>query len=306
MSPTDRTLPTTDPALEQPAPTHDQPETASVAVAAALERGPSPLRTTVTTIGLQVATLIGFLGLWQALVTSEIVNPFLIPSPLSIVEKFVEDSISLVTGGPMLGHFMTTLSEIVVGFLFASFLGIVVAILLTEFTVVRRIAYPYVIALSATPRVAFAPLFIVWFGFGLTSKVMMVAAIATFPILVNTIAGLGAADRDTLKLMRSLGSTRWQTFTKLRLRTSLPYVFAGFESGIIFASVGAVVAEFTGGNRGLGYLTLVGQEMFRLDQAFSAIIFLALQGVALHRIVLIARRRVVFWQPDEKGGFLKT
>jgi NitT/TauT family transport system permease protein len=262
-------------------------------------RAPSRRRFTDTRIGtltLQVGSLLAFLAAWELSVTTGVVNEILVPAPSSIFEQLAEDTVSLFTGGAMLGHFMTTLTEVVVGFVFASVLAIVVGVLLSEFTLFRKAVYPYVIALSATPRIAFAPLFIVWFGFGLTSKVVMVAAIAAFPVLVNTMAGMDATDRDSLKLMRSLGATRWQTFRRLKVPTSLPFVFAGLESGIIFAAVGAVVAEFTGGSEGLGYLTLVGQELFRLDLAFSAIVFLALQGVLLHRLIIIGRRRVVFWQ----------
>jgi NitT/TauT family transport system permease protein len=252
--------------------------------------------TKVGTLLLQVGSLAGFLVVWESLIATGIVNGILLPAPSDIASQLAEDAVSFFTGGPMLGHFMTTLTEVVVGFLAAAVLAIVVGVLLSEFRLFKKAVYPYVIALSATPRIAFAPLFIVWFGFGLTSKVVMVAAIAAFPILVNTMAGMDATDRESLKLMRSLGATRWQTFRRLKVPTSLPFVFAGLEGGIIFAAVGAVVAEFTGGSEGLGYLTLVGQELFLLDLAFSAIIFLALQGVLLHRLVIASRRRVVFWQ----------
>jgi NitT/TauT family transport system permease protein len=248
------------------------------------------------TLLLQVGSLLGFLAVWESLIATGIVNGILLPAPSDIAAQLAEDTVSFFTGGPMLGHFMTTLTEVVVGFVAAAVLAIVVGVLLSEFRLFKKAVYPYVIALSATPRIAFAPLFIVWFGFGLTSKVVMVAAIAAFPILVNTMAGMDATDRESLKLMRSLGATRWQTFRRLKVPTSLPFVFAGLEGGIIFAAVGAVVAEFTGGSAGLGYLTLVGQELFMLDLAFSAIIFLALQGVLLHRLVIASRRRVVFWQ----------
>ena len=273
------------------------PEAASPRAKRANE--PSRRRFTDTRIGtlaLQIGSLLAFLAVWELSVISGVVNEILVPAPSAIVEQLAEDTVSLVTGGPMLGHFMTTLTEVVVGFLFAAVLAIVVGVLLSEFRLFRKAVYPYVIALSATPRIAFAPLFIVWFGFGLTSKVVMVAAIAAFPILVNTMAGMDSTDRESLKLMQSLGATRWQTFRRLKVPTSLPFVFAGLESGIIFAAVGAVVAEFTGGSEGLGYLTLVGQELFRLDLAFSAIVFLALQGVLLHRLIIISRRRVVVWQ----------
>ena len=171
--------------------------------------------------------------------------------------------------------------------------------LLSEFELVRRALYPYILGANAVPRIAFAPLFIIWFGFDLTPKIAMVITISTFPILVNTMAGLSATDRDTLKLMRSLGTTRWQLFRKVRMPFALPYLFAGLETAIIFASVGAIVAEFTGGSRGLGFVTLAAQELFRLPEAFSAIILIAVQAIILHRLIVIAGRKVIFWQADE-------
>lgn len=256
----------------------------------------------LATIGLQLGALVGFLALWEFSVWSGAVNEILVPPPSAIGAQLVADVLDIFAGGPMAGHFFTTLSEILVGFGLSVVIGVTLGAALSEFPLFRRAVYPYVIALNTAPRIAFAPLFIIWFGFGLGSKVAMVVAIATFPILINTMAGLLASDPDTLKLARSLGATRMQTFYKIRFRTALPYVFAGLETGIIFAAVGAVVAEFTAGNQGLGYVTLVGQELFQLDRAFSAIILMMLQGFLLHRTVVYIGRRMVFWQTAREVG----
>jgi NitT/TauT family transport system permease protein len=129
----------------------------------------------------------------------------------------------------------------------------------------------------------------------------MAIAIAAFPVIVNTIAGLAATDRDDLRLMRSLGATRSQVLWRLRIPTALPYLFAGFETAMLFSAVGAVIGEFMGGNRGLGYVTLIAQELFRLDDAFAAITLLSIQGFVLHRLVVIAKRRFVFWQAGDNA-----
>jgi NitT/TauT family transport system permease protein len=195
-------------------------------------------------------------------------------------------------------HFYTTLIEIVLGFIGSVVIGVTIGAVLAEFKPLERALYPYVVAANATPRIAFAPLIVIWFGFDYTSKVVMAIAVAAFPVIVNTIAGLGATDRDDLRLMRSLGATRLQVLWRVRLPTALPYLFAGFETAMLFSAVGAVIGEFMGGNAGLGYVTLLAQELFRLDDAFSAIALLSIQGFVLHRLVVIARRRLVFWQPD--------
>ena len=254
-------------------------------------------------LALQVLAFVLFVGIWELLVVTEIANPILVPAPSSIAAQLASDTVEIFTGGQMQTHFVTTLVEILVGFVMAVVIGVGLGAFMSEFRLFRRAIYPYVIAINSTPRIAFAPLFLIWFGFGLASKVAMVVAIASFPILVNTIAGLSATSQEQLKLMRAVGATRWQTFRKVRWPNALPYLFAGLESGIVFAAVGAVVAEFAGGNEGLGYVTLIGQELFQLDRAFSAIVLLMIQGFVLHRLVVISRRRTVFWQdPDAAIG----
>jgi NitT/TauT family transport system permease protein len=252
-----------------------------------------------TNLALQLSALVVVVGAWEFLTATGAIHSILVPRPSEIAVALWHDFIQILTGGEMLGHFNTTLIEVVVGFLASVVLGVGIGALLSEFELVRRALYPYILGANAVPRIAFAPLFIIWFGFDLTPKIAMVITISTFPILVNTMAGLSATDRDTLKLMRSLGTTRWQLFRKVRMPFALPYLFAGLETAIIFASVGAIVAEFTGGSRGLGFVTLAAQELFRLPEAFSAIILIAVQAIILHRLIVIAGRKVIFWQADE-------
>jgi NitT/TauT family transport system permease protein len=195
-------------------------------------------------------------------------------------------------------HFYTTLIEILLGFFFSVVIGVAVGAVLSEFKTVQRATYPYIVAANATPRIAFAPLIVIWFGFDFASKIVMAVAVAVFPVIVNTMAGLAATDRDDLRLMRSLGATRSQLLWRVRIPTALPYLFAGFETAMLFAAVGAVIGEFMAGNAGLGYVTLLAQELFRLDDGFSAIVLLSVQGFLLHRLVVVARRRFVFWQAE--------
>lgn len=256
-------------------------------------------RTGATNLALQLSAAFVVVGAWELLTATGAIHSILVPRPSEIAVAFWHDVIEIFTGGEMLGHFNTTLIEVVVGFLASVVLGVGIGALLSEFELVRRAVYPYILGANAVPRIAFAPLFIIWFGFDLTPKVVMVITISTFPVLVNTMAGLSATDRDTLKLMRSLGTTRWQLFSKVRMPFALPYLFAGLETAIIFASVGAIVAEFTGGSEGLGFVTLAAQELFRLPEAFSAIILIAVQAIVLHRLIVIAGRKVIFWQADE-------
>ena len=264
---------------------------------------PFSWRVGATNLALQLSALFVVVGVWEVLTATGAIHSILVPRPSEIAVALWLDVIDIFTGGEMLGHFNTTLIEVVVGFLASVVLGVAIGALLSEFELVRRAVYPYVLGANAVPRIAFAPLFIIWFGFDLTPKIAMVITISTFPVLVNMMAGLSATDRDTLKLMRSLGTTRWQLFWKVRVPFALPYLFAGLETAIIFASVGAIVAEFTGGSRGLGFVTIAAQELFRLPEAFSAIILIAVQAIILHRLIVIGGRKVIFWQAEEvKSG----
>ena len=250
------------------------------------------------TVALQVGMLAAVLGLWEALTASEIIPHYLLPRASEVLRTLWTDVVDIVTGGEMWTHFYTTLIEILLGFAFSVVIGVAIGALLAEFRPLQRATYPYVVAANATPRIAFAPLIVIWFGFDYASKVVMAAAIAVFPVIVNTMAGLAATDRDDIRLMRSLGATRSQILWRVRIPTALPYLFAGFETAMLFSAVGAVIGEFMAGNAGLGYVTLLAQELFRLDDAFSAIALLSVQGFLLHRLVVVARRRFVFWQAD--------
>lgn len=258
----------------------------------------SGLAAVTRTVALQLGALLVFVGVWEALTVGGIIPPYLLPRASEVIAALGEDVIDIFTGGPMWRHFYTTLIEILLGFFFSVVIGVAIGAILAEFRTIQRATYPYVVAANATPRIAFAPLIVIWFGFDYASKVVMAVAVAVFPVIVNTMAGLAATDRDDLRLMRSLGATRAQLLWRVRLPTALPYLFAGFETAMLFSAVGAVIGEFMAGNAGLGYVTLLAQELFRLDDAFSAIALLSLQGFFLHRLVVIARRRFVFWQAD--------
>jgi NitT/TauT family transport system permease protein len=252
----------------------------------------------VKTVLLQLGALGLFLGIWELLTVSGVIPSYLLPRASQVLTALGRDVLDIITGGRMWVHFYTTLIEILLGFVFSVLIGVAVGAVLSEFKTIQRATYPYIVAANATPRIAFAPLIVIWFGFDFASKIVMAVAVAVFPVIVNTMAGLAATDRDDLRLMRSLGATRSQLLWRVRIPTALPYLFAGFETAMLFSAVGAVIGEFMAGNAGLGYVTLLAQELFRLDDGFSAIVLLSVQGFLLHRLVVVARRRFVFWQAE--------
>ena len=159
----------------------------------------------------------------------------------------------------------------------------------------ERIFYPYVVAFQTVPKVAIAPIIVIWFGYGVASKVVITATIAFFPLLANTIMGLRAAPQDQMEMMVSYTASRWQVFRMVRLLQALPYIFVGLDVAIVLSVIGAIVGEFVGAKAGLGYLIL--QKNFNFDMAgtFAILIILSLIGVGLHALIGIAQRRIVFW-----------
>ena len=166
---------------------------------------------------------------------------------------------------------------------------------------VEYFLYPYIVMFQSLPKVALAPLIVIWFGLGLTSKVVNAALVAFFPLLVNTMVGLRSADEDRVSLMRSLHASETQIFWMLRLPNALPFVMAGLDIAMILALIGAIVAEFAGATSGLGTLILSMTYTMDVSGQFSVLLILSVVGLVLNRLVHLVRRRVLFWDPSEKG-----
>jgi NitT/TauT family transport system permease protein len=234
--------------------------------------------------------------LWEWVVRASNVPAFLLPPPSAIGAALAGG----LRSGLFLGHFWVTLSETLAGFLVAAIAGIALGAVIAQFRIVEKTFYPYLVALQTTPKIAVAPLVIVWFGFGITSKIVIAAMVAFFPVLVNVIVGLKTIDQSKLDLMRSLDATPWQTFRMVRFPNALPFVFAGLDIAIVFSVLGAIVGEFVGAQQGLGNLIL--QYNFALDIAgvFAVLILLSVLGVTLHLAMRIIQTRLIFWAEPEQ------
>jgi NitT/TauT family transport system permease protein len=195
-------------------------------------------------------------------------------------------------------HIVTTLTEAVVSFVLGSAVGVALGTMVIQFTMARRIVLPYVMALQSLPKVALAPLFVVWFGLGMTSKIVLGILLTSFPLLINTIAGLGNVDQDRIDLMKSLRASPWKTFRLVRLPSALPFIFAGLEMAAVYAVLGAVVGEFVGGQTGLGVLILNRNAVLDIAGALAALVLLGVMGVSLQKTVAAVRRRFLFWAPS--------
>lgn len=248
-------------------------------------------------ICLPILVLGVVLLVWHWLVASGRVSRLVLPRPLDMLDRFRDNIMSIVRGEYMWRHFKVTLTEVLLGFSIAVAVGVAIGTVISEFALARSAIRPFILALNSTPRIVFAPLALVWFGFGMSSKVVLSASIAVFPIIFNTVAGLQATEADMLRLMRSYRANRFEVFRKVRFWVALPYLFAGFEMAIGLAFLGAVAGEFVGGSQGLGYITLVTLETLDLAAAFATIFLLSLMGLLLHRVILAIQRRVLYWRP---------
>lgn len=240
---------------------------------------------------LSIAIFVVFVAGWEIAVRVFEVPPIIVPAPSAVWGSM---QLGFVTG-EFVEHFWVTFTEVMAGFAMGSAFGLVLGGLIGQFPLLERTLYPYVVAFQTLPKVAIAPIIVIWFGYGISSKIVITATIAFFPVLANTIVGLRAVPREQVELMVAFTGTRWQIFWKARVPQALPYIFVGLDVAIVLSVIGAIVGEFVGAQAGLGYLIL--QRNFHMDMAgvFAILILLSLLGIGLHLIVDVIRRRVIFW-----------
>ncbi|RYH02425.1 ABC transporter permease [Salipiger sp. IMCC34102] len=246
----------------------------------------------VTGWTLTLVLFVAVIGGWELIVRLLDVPSFLFPTPSAI-------AVGLWRGlgsGIYLRHTWVTLVEVIAGFALGSAIGFALGVLVALNRTVAYFLRPYILAFQTIPKVALVPVIVLWFGLGLNSKIVAAAIICFFPVMINTIAGLAAADPDRIALLRAMGASKMQVFRLLRLPTAGPYIFAGLEIAVTFALIGAIVAEFLGAEAGLGMLM---QSMnFNMDVAgsFSILVLLSLIGMGLTWAIVLIRRRVLYWE----------
>ena len=252
--------------------------------------------------GISVTLLAAcIVGIWQLAVSLDWVSEFVLPPPGDVARATWDATKDLLTGGVVWENFSVTARETLLGFLLAAVAGIVFGVIVAETAFGRRVLLPFLVAFYAAPKVAFAPLFVAWFGFGLTPKIVMAAVIAFFPLFVDTAAGLSNLDENKDKLFRSLRASRMTTLFKLKLPNALPFIFAGLKTAAVLSVIGAIVAEFMGGGQGLGAQLRVATSQLALDRVFAYVIILSVMATAFYVLVDLLERRIVFWR---KPGFL--
>jgi NitT/TauT family transport system permease protein len=247
-----------------------------------------------------------FLGLWQGVTASGIVSPLILPTPADTIRDIGFVGRNLSAGDYMLPAFWVTASEVVWGFVVALTIGVTLGILVGETSFGERAVMPYIVAIDTMPKLAFAPLFVAWLGFGIMSKVALAAFISVFPIIVGTAAGLHAADENARMLFKSIGASRLQTLVKLKIPTGLPQFFTGLKIAAISVVSGAIAGEFLGGGEGFGELIRVAASQLDTPRVFSLIIYLSLLGLAMFGLVSWLQYRFVFWQRSSNSITTRT
>jgi NitT/TauT family transport system permease protein len=231
------------------------------------------------------------IGIWESAARLSLVDPMMLPAPSDIAANFIDGFAS----GIYWQNLQVTLFQALSGFALACAIGISVGSLSSFSERFARALQPILIAVEATPKIALAPLIIVWFGYGMGSKVVLATTIAFFPVFIGTVAGLRAAEPGRLDVLRALGASRLQMFRMVALPGALPHIFAGINVAVVFALLGAIVGEFMGSKEGLGTLILYANANLDTARVFSILLVLAATGLALHGLIGVLRRRLLFW-----------
>ncbi|MFT3815115.1 MAG: ABC transporter permease [Acidovorax sp.] len=235
------------------------------------------------------ALFVILLGLWELLVRQWGLSALVLPAPSAIALSLW----SGVASGYFWPHIWATLQALLLGLAAGSVVGLLAGMALAESALLERVLKPYVVVSQVVPKLALAPLFVLWFGFGMLPTVLITALICFFPLMENTLTGLRQVDAQRLQLFRMLGATRLQTLLRLKLPTGLPAILAGLRVAVVLALVGAVVAEFMGASRGLGAVVIAAQGMMDTTLMFAALVLIAAMGLLLYQACLLFERRLL-------------
>ena len=243
-------------------------------------------------LGNVVPALVGLaivLAAWEACIHLRDVKPYLVPAPSRVMERLYADPLFFTQEG------LKTLEGALLGFGLGAAVAVTLATVMAQSRFLERSIFPLAILVKVTPIVAIAPLLTIWFGFGLMPKVFIAALIVFFPIMVNALIGFRSVNPNALALLESLAASRSEVFLRLRLPSSLPYLFAAFRVSIPLSVIGAVVAEWFSGDRGLGSVIFIANNNLDMSTAFAGVFTLALLGVGLFLLTTAVERRVLFW-----------
>ncbi|MBI5113102.1 MAG: ABC transporter permease [Rhodovulum sp.] len=248
-----------------------------------------------TAVLYPLLTFVVLVAVWKLSIVVFDVPDYILPEPLAVLRSLEAGYL----GGEFWPHFLFTLRSTVTGYVLGCVLAIVIGTLLAESRLFEKCFYPYIVAMQSMPKVALAPLIVVWFGYGVLSKVVMVALMCFFPLFVNTVVGIRQADPALLNMMRAFSAPSWLIFYRVKLFAAAGHIFAGLQISIVLSLIGAVVAEFVASSSGIGWLIQSSLANFNTAQMFAALFSLVFIGLVGTKLVQFFHRRLVFW---DKAG----
>jgi len=246
-----------------------------------------PLPDAVLALGLIAAVTIA----WELAIRLFSVPTFVLPAPSAIIQTLIESRVRLARAAA------STAVEISLGFVLAALTGILIALLIVRFERFGRALYPLIVLFQNVPKVALAPIFILWFGFDLAPKIVLIVVIAFFPVAIDMLAGLQSVEPSFVALMQSVGASRGKILMRVRIPHSLPHLMAGLKVAITFSVIGAIVGEFAGANQGLGYVIEFASTQLDTPLIFAALVVVSVLGLAFYYVVELAERLLVPWAP---------
>jgi NitT/TauT family transport system permease protein len=234
---------------------------------------------------------------WHFYVRWTGISAFILPSPGAVGHEFV----LLLEQPRTWQHIYATVYATAAGFAWAIVVGVGLGVLIARVRWLEQTLNPFIVATQVIPKVALVPLFIVWFGFGITSKVIVAAVLAFFPILTNTVLGVKSIDEGHRDVMTSLNASRWQVFRRLELPSALPYILTGLEVGVVLAIIGAIVGEYLGGNQGLGHMLIARMNAFETDEMFAVLGYMSILGFLFYFGIGALRKVLIPWHASAKA-----
>lgn len=237
-----------------------------------------------------------FLIAWYLYVTMKNVPAYVLPGPgeagKSLADLFVK--------GTIWKHMGTTTFEVILGFAAGALLGIILGYIFIKIDFLKTALMPYLIFAQTAPKIALVPLFVVWFGIGLVSKIVLIISMVLFPVLSGTMLGLESIPKDVRNLMKVLKASKWQIFTKIEMLYSLPALFSSFKVGIVQAVIGAIVAEWMSGKQGLGYILTFASSSYDTPMLLAGIIVTIVLGIVTYEIVNVMENKALYWHESKK------
>ena len=241
-------------------------------------------------------SITAFLIIWEVYVRVSGVAEYIVPSPINVLKKLFE----IVVEGQIWEHFFATSIIIFIGYFIGVFLGILFGYIIEKCEILKDMLMPYLIFFQTAPKIALVPLFVIWFGLGLTSKLALIISMVFFPVMISTMAGINSVPKDMRNLMKILNGNKLQILFKIELPHSMPMIFSGLKIGMVQAIIGAIVAEWISGKVGLGYILVFASSVFDTTLLIAGIFFTILVGIFYYEIVNILEKRILYWHESQR------